>query len=195
MKTSLIWRPRFRASKPSISAPKTYSLVEENGKELSFEAWRALCQARGAQLGRIDSAEEQQKAFRVIKTSQEGSVLIDSRRRSRGSPIFLNSDRQRIPYSWVNFLSRLECLFFQLLQSDTCDWSSAFFRNWNNGEPNNYGGHQSCTRVYTREHAAGRWDDIGCNEVTSALCESRSKRIEELREIRGVATIFSLTSK
>ena len=99
MKTSLILRPRFRTSKPSVSAPKTYSLVEDNGKTLGFEAWRALCQARGAQLGRIDSAEEQQLAFRVIKTSQQHSVLIDSRRRSRGSPIFLNSDGQKIPYS------------------------------------------------------------------------------------------------
>ena len=28
--------------------------------------------------------------------------------------------------------------------------------------------------MITRGSAAGRWDDIGCNDVTSALCESRN---------------------
>lgn len=51
-------------------------------------------------------------------------------------------------------------------------------RNWNNGEPNNYGGHEACTFVMARDHksySAGRWYDVGCNLVRAALCESTSK--------------------
>lgn len=40
------------------------------------------------------------------------------------------------------------------------------FTSWQAGEPNN-AGNQDCTQMYT----SGNWDDLGCDQLLSALCE------------------------
>lgn len=40
------------------------------------------------------------------------------------------------------------------------------FTSWQAGEPNN-AGNQDCTQMYT----SGNWDDLGCDQILSVLCE------------------------
>ncbi|XP_053532263.1 macrophage mannose receptor 1 isoform X2 [Ictalurus punctatus] len=41
------------------------------------------------------------------------------------------------------------------------------YRNWNSGEPNNYGGNEFCVNMWKRD---GFWSDVNCNKIFPFVC-------------------------
>ena len=73
--------------------------MKTNGSNsLTDVEWKESCEADGGQLAQINSDLEQQVAHSVIKASGEPRVLIDCKRKERGSPIFVTSDNKPISF-------------------------------------------------------------------------------------------------
>lgn len=51
------------------------------------------------------------------------------------------------------------------------DGSRPTFTNWNSGEPNNLGGREDCSNIYSKRHG-WRWNDLGCRNSLPYICET-----------------------
>jgi C-type mannose receptor len=48
------------------------------------------------------------------------------------------------------------------------DGSNLSFTNWNNGEPNNYGGVEKCVELFVE---SGKWNDMDCKYLRPSICK------------------------
>ncbi|KAK1151906.1 C-type mannose receptor 2-like, partial [Acipenser oxyrinchus oxyrinchus] len=54
------------------------------------------------------------------------------------------------------------------------------FHNWNNAEPNNWGGNENCVEMMT----SGKWNDCGCNSQSPFFCyDGKNPCSESMRNV------------
>ncbi|XP_033106819.1 C-type lectin mannose-binding isoform-like [Anneissia japonica] len=51
------------------------------------------------------------------------------------------------------------------------NYSTSRYRKWGSGEPNNNGGNENCVHQWKKNGNYLTWNDIGCNNLLSYVCE------------------------
>ncbi|XP_048048556.1 macrophage mannose receptor 1-like isoform X2 [Megalobrama amblycephala] len=74
--------------------------------------------------------------------------MNELRKNANGGHVWIGLFRVGVPWQWS-------------------DQSNSTFRNWDSGQPDNYGGYEKCAEIYPN---TGRWNDNSCNSQFSFMC-------------------------
>ena len=107
---------------------------------------------------------------------------------TEGSTLATIYDQNYDNFIYAHMAATAGDVFFGLRSDEFREWSyadnsSAYFTNWNTGEPNNANGNEYCA-AKSRQH--GKWNDVSCSDVKVSI------HFDNMMALKSILAIYLL---